>query len=214
MAWTTVSCEQAPPALLCQHRWSWLIWSKCKYLCCWLKFQPNLPRGEGLVFKQRTESTAARRLSRNSSEPLQIIKTLVIGWQSQPLSSTPEFTQVLPALGNKAIIIILDREIRASRPKCNPLYCISKQVISVGRKTLPSALCFYANGGHRFPGCGQNGEPPGDEGGVKFVTEQIWPLVSAHHLNPNLISNVKYTPSPLLAFLNKWPPDTERGKGG
>lgn len=92
------------------------------------------------------------------------------------------------------------------------LYCISKRVISVGRKTLPSALFFYANGGHRFPGCGQNGEPPGDEGGVKFATEQIWPLVSAHHLNPHLISNVKYTLSPLLAFLNKWPPDTERGQ--
>lgn len=49
---------------------------------------------------------------------------------------------------------------------------------------------------------------------MKFVTEQIWPLVSGHHLNPHLSSNVKYTPSPLLAFLNKWPPDTERGKGG
>lgn len=66
------------------------------------------------------------------------------------------------------------------------------------------ALFVHANGGHRFPGCGQDGEPPGDEGGVKFVTEQIWPLVSGIHLNANLISNVKYTPSPFLAFLNKW----------
>ncbi len=93
----------------------------------------------------------------------------------------------------------------------NPSHCLCKQVISVGRKTLPSALLVHANGGHRFPGCGQAGEPPGDEG-VKFVTEQIWCLLCDHHLNPNLIYNVKYTLSPFLAFLNKWPPDTERGK--
>lgn len=92
-----------------------------------------------------------------------------------------------------------------------------KQVISVGRKTLPSALFVHANGGHRFPGCGQAGEPPGDGEGAKFVTEQIRPPVSGHHLNPNLISNVKCTLSPFLTFLNKWPPDTEReerGRGG
>lgn len=97
--------------------------------------------------------------------------------------------------------------------KMYPSYHLCKQVISVRRKTIPSALFVHANGGHRFPGCGQAGEPPGDEGGVKFVTEQIEPLVSGHHLNPNLISNVKYTLSPFLAFLNKWPPDTERAKG-
>lgn len=96
----------------------------------------------------------------------------------------------------------------------NPSFHLCKQVISVRRKTLPSSLFVHANGSHRFPGCGQAGEPSGDEGGVKFVTEQIWPLVSGHHLNPHLISNVKYTLSPLLAFLNKWPPDTERGKEG
>lgn len=70
------------------------------------------------------------------------------------------------------------------KPKIYPLYRLCQQVISVRRKTLPSALFVHANGGHRFPGCGQAGEPPGD---VKFVTEQIRPLVSGHHLNPNLI---------------------------
>lgn len=49
---------------------------------------------------------------------------------------------------------------------------------------------------------------------MRFATEQIWPPVSGHHLNPDLISNVKYTLSPFLAFLNKWPPDTERGREG
>lgn len=86
------------------------------------------------------------------------------------------------------------------KPVINPLYRLCKQVLSVRRKTLPSALFVHANGGRRFPGCGQTGEPPGDEEGVKFVTEQIWPLVSDHHLNPNLISNVKYTLSPFFGF--------------
>lgn len=81
----------------------------------------------------------------------------------------------------------------------------------MGRKALPSAFFVHANGGHRFPGCGQPREPPGDEQGVKFVTEQIWPPVSGRHLNSDLISNVKYTPSPFLAFLSKWAPDSERG---
>lgn len=89
----------------------------------------------------------------------------------------------------------------------NSSYRLCKQVFSVRRKALRFALFVHANGGHRFPGCGQDGVPPGDEGGVKFVTEQIWPLVSGIHLNPNLISNVKYTQSPFLAFLNKWPPE-------
>lgn len=88
---------------------------------------------------------------------------------------------------------------------------LCKQVFSGRRKALPFALFVHANGGHRFPGCGQDGEPPGDEGGVKFVTEQIWLLVSGIHLNPNLISNVKYTQSPFLAFLNKWPPEAVLG---
>lgn len=96
----------------------------------------------------------------------------------------------------------------------NSSYRLCKQVISIRRKALPSALFVHANGGHRFPGCGQDGEPPGDEGRVKFVTEQIWPLVSGIHLNPNLISNVKYTLSPFLAFLNKWPPDAVQGMEG
>lgn len=96
----------------------------------------------------------------------------------------------------------------------NPRFRLCKQVILVRRKTLPSALFIHANGGHRFPGCGQPGEPPGDGERVKFVTEQIWPPESGRHLNPHLISNVKYTLSPLLAFLNKWPPDTQGGKGG
>lgn len=96
----------------------------------------------------------------------------------------------------------------------NSSFCLCKQVISVRRKALSSALFVHANAGHRFPGCGQAGEPPGDGGGVKFVTEQIWPLVSGIHLNPNLISNVKYTQSPFLASLNKWPPDSVRGKSG
>lgn len=91
------------------------------------------------------------------------------------------------------------------------MYRLCKQVISVRSKALPSALFVHANGGHGFPGCGQAGEPPGDEGRVKFVTEQIWPLVSGHHLNTDLISNVKYTLSPFLSVLNKWPSDTERG---
>lgn len=86
----------------------------------------------------------------------------------------------------------------------NPSHGLCKQVISVRRKTLPSPLFVHANGGHRFPGCGQDGEPSGDEGGVKFVTKQIWPLESGHYLNPHLISNVKYTLSPFLTFLNKW----------
>lgn len=90
----------------------------------------------------------------------------------------------------------------------NPSYLLCTQVISVGRKAPPSALFVHANGGHRFPGCGQAEEPPGNEREVKFVTEQIWPLVSAIHLNPNLIFNVKYTLSPFLAFLNKLPSDT------
>lgn len=100
------------------------------------------------------------------------------------------------------------------KPVINPSYCLYKQVISVRRKTLPPVLFVHANGGHRFPGCGQAGEPPGDGGGVKFVTGQIWPLVSGHHLNPNLLLNVKYTLNPFLAFLNKWPADTERGQRG
>lgn len=96
----------------------------------------------------------------------------------------------------------------------NPSFRLCTQVLSARRKTLPSPLFVHANGGHRFPGCGQAREPSGDGEGVKFVTEQIWPPVSGHHLNPHLSSNVKYTPSPLLAFLNKWPPDTEQGGGG
>lgn len=48
---------------------------------------------------------------------------------------------------------------------------------------------------------------------MKFVTGQIWPLVSGPHLNAHLVSNVNDTLSPFLAFLNKWPPDTERVKG-
>lgn len=48
---------------------------------------------------------------------------------------------------------------------------VSFVVISVRRKALPSAVFVNANGGHRFPGCGQTGEPLGDEGGVKFATE-------------------------------------------
>lgn len=106
---------------------------------------------------------------------------------------------------------IITEQNAAWKPKMNLLYGLCKQVISVRRKAFPSPLFVHANGGHRFPGCGQAGEPPGDEGGVKFVTEQIWPLVSGHHLNPYLIANVKYTLSPFLSFLNKWPPDTERG---
>lgn len=118
-------------------------------------------------------------------------------------------------LGNGAVIIVLKLGIMPEENPfaivilINPSYSLCKQVISVRRKTLPSSLFVHANGGHRFPGCGQDGEPSGDEEGVKFVTKQIWLLESGHHLNPHLISNVKYTLSPLLAFLNKWPPDTE-----
>lgn len=96
----------------------------------------------------------------------------------------------------------------------NLVYCLCKQVISVRRKALPSALFVHANGGHRFPGCGQSGEPLGDKVGEKFVTEQIWLPVSGHHLNPYLIANVKYTLSPFLSSLNKWAPDTSVDKGG
>ena len=87
----------------------------------------------------------------------------------------------------------------------NLSYHLCKQVISVRRKALPFALFVHANGGHRFPGCGQSGEPPGDEEGVKFVTEQIWPPESGHHLNPNLIANVKCTLSPLFVFPKQMP---------
>lgn len=79
----------------------------------------------------------------------------------------------------------------------------SKHAAPERRKAPPPALFAHANGGHRFPGCGQAGEPLGDEEALKFVTEQIWPPLSDRHLNPDLIANVKYTLGPFLSPLNK-----------